>query len=194
MMLPEFNLIDEEEKVVKQKILQSKNTLPSQLSSHLAEAKKQEVKITNDIQAQKLNVSKSSKSERDQLQAKINEFIKNYNRLKINQQQIFENKTKQIKEKLEVLKKSKELFYANTKNTYDALHQEFIKDLRILDKQFSSDSTGIRETSMDNMIEIKNRCDLAFDNITNRIKDNINLFNDLVNLLISKQAKYGQMK
>ena len=44
------------------------------------------------------------------------------------------------------------------------------------------------------MIEIKNRCDLAFDNITNRIKDNINLFNDLVNLLISKQAKYGQMK
>lgn len=193
-ILPEYNKLDEEERLLKQNIIQSKKSIPNQIALQLSEAKNLETKITNEIQAKKMNLSKICKIERDQIQHKINELIYNYNRLKLNQQQVFEKKTKALKDKLAVLKNSKDQFYTKTKRTFDPKHDELIRELKIIDDQFKIDTENIRHGTNDKMNEIKTKLEIVFESITKRIKDNIDSFNNTVNQLITEQKRYNQMK
>jgi hypothetical protein len=191
---PEFNKLDEEERLLKQQIIQSKKTIPNQIASQLLEAKKLETKIISEIQAKKLNLSNTCKIERDQIQHKIRELTTNYNRLKANQQQVFEKKTKDLKDKLEILKKSKEEFYSTTKKFFDPKHDDLVIELRIIDNNFKKETDSIRINTIDKMTEMKTKLESVFDGITSRFKDNINSFNLTVNQLISEQTRYNQMK
>lgn len=194
ILLHEFNKLDEEERLLKQQIMQSKKNIPNQISLQLQEAKINESKITAEIQTQKLNLSKACMSERDHLQQKINNLSTNFNRLKLNQQQVFEKKTKVLKDKLEVLKNSRVQFYTDTKNAFDPKHDELLKELRCIDDQFKIDLEKIRLITFGNMNDIKTKLESILDGITKKIKDNILSFNYNVDLLISEQAKYKQMK
>jgi DNA-binding helix-hairpin-helix protein with protein kinase domain len=194
IVLNEFNKLDEEERLLKQQIIQSKKNIPNQISLQLQEAKKIESKITAEIQSKKLDLSNACKSERDQIQLKINDLTTNYNRLKLNQQQLFEEKTKVRKDKLEELKNSKIHFYSKTKNAFDSKHDELLKELRIIDDHFKVDSEKIRLITLGKMNDIKTKLESVFDGITIKIKDIIISFNNTVDLLITEQTKYKQMK
>lgn len=193
ILLHEFNTLDEEERLLKKQILQSKKNITNQISLQLKEAKKIESKITADIQTQKLNLSEACKIERDQIQQKINELNTNYHRLKLNQQQEFEKKTKGLKDKLEVLKNSKIQFYAMTKETFDKKHNELLTEIRFIDDHFNADSEKIRRITFGKMNEVKTKLKSEFDDITIRIKAEIITFNSTVNLLITELTKYKQI-
>lgn len=193
IVLPEFNKLDEEERLLKQQIIHSKNSISNQISLQLIEAKKLENKITTEIQIQKLVLNATFKIQRDKLQLKINELKSNHGLLKLNQQQVFEEKTKKDREKLEDIKKSKEQFYTNTKKTYDPLHNELIKEIRTIDNQFKIDIEKIRNTTITLMNEIQTNLEMNFDSITSSIKSSIIPFNNTVNLLILEQERFNQI-
>jgi len=186
--------IDVEEKALREQILKSKNNIPNQLSVHLSEAKKLEMNVTNDIQSKKINISKTFKNERDKIQLKINDQHTNYNKLKNIQQQLFEKNTKQLKDKLDVLKKAKDEYYSKIKSEFDPFHIQLIKDLQHLDSLYKNELNNIRNVTLDKMKEVKRLYELTFDKSTIKLKDSIDSFNNTANSLISHQTQYKQMK
>lgn len=191
---PEFNRLDEEERLLKQQIIHSKKNIPNQIASQLSEAKKLETKIISETQAKKLNISNTCKIQRNQLEHNIKELTDNHNRLKANQKQVFEKRTKDLKEKLEVLIKAKEQFYSTTKKSYDTKHASLAIELRRIDEDFKKETNFIRKITNEKMSEIKKNLESIFDDITARVKENITLFNYNVNQLILEQNRFNQMK
>lgn len=92
------------------------------------------------------------------------------------------------------LKRMKEQYFSDTKLAFDTQHDELIKNLRTLNKEFSIESKMIRQNTKTKMDEIKNNLKLTFDNITTGIKENIVSYNNNVNLLVIRQNKYNQIK
>ena len=186
--------IDEEEKAFRQQLLKSKNNIPNQLSVHLTEVKKVEMYVTNDIQSKKINISKTFKNERDKIQLKINDLLANYNKLKIIQQQLFEKNTKHLRDKLDVLKKTKDEYYSKIKGEFDPFHIELINDVQQLDSLFKNDLNNIRNITLNKMNEVKRLYELTYDKSTVKLKDSIDSFNNIANSLLTHQTKYKQMK
>jgi hypothetical protein len=186
----EIQKVDEEEKALRQQILKSKSNIPSQISNHLTDAKKLEMNVTNDIQRKKINISRTFKIERDKIQLKINELISNYNTLKIIQQELFEKNTKSLRDKIDVLKKSKEDFYSKVKSEFDPFHLELSNELKQLDSLYQNDLNNIRNATLIKMNEIKSAYELAYNKKTAKLKDSIILFNDTVYSLLTFQHQY----
>lgn len=92
------------------------------------------------------------------------------------------------------LKRMKEQYFSDTKLAFDTQHDELIKNLLTLNKEFSIESKMIRQNTKTKMDEIKKNLKLTFDNITTGIKENIVSYNNNVNLLVIRQNKYNQIK
>lgn len=190
----EIQKIVEEEKALRQQILKSKSNITSQISTHLSDAKKLEMNVTNDIQSKKINISRTFKIERDKIQLKINELLSNYNKLKIIQQQLFDKNTKLLKDKIDILKKTKDEYYSKVKSEFDPFHIELSNELKQLNSLYQNDLNNIRNATLDKMNEIKSAYELTFDKNTAKLKDSIVLFNDTANSLLTYQNQYIQFK
>lgn len=190
----EIQKIDEEEKILRQQMLKSKSNIPSQLSIHLSEAKKLEMNVTNDIQGKKMNISKIFKIERNKSQLKLSDHLSNYNKFKLIQQQLFDKNTKQLKDKIDILKKAKDEYYSKIKSEFDPFHIELVSELKKLDGLFQNDSKNIRDVTLAKMNEVKNMYEHTYDINTTKLKDVIILFNDTANSLLTYQNQYKQFK
>jgi len=190
----EIQKIDEEEKALRQQVLKSKSTITSQISTHLLDAKKLEMIATNDIQSKKINISKIFKIERDKVQLKINELLSNYNKLKINQQQLFDNNTKLLKDKIDILKKLKDEYFFKVKSEFDPIHTELSNELKYLDSMYQNDLNNIINVTLDKLNEIKISYETIYNINTTKLKDSIVVFNDTANSLLTYQNQYKQLK
>lgn len=194
LLKTDIEIIDAQEKVIRQEILKKKNNISNQLSVHLAEAKIREQNITNDIQRKKFNTSKTFINERNKVQFKINELAVNYTRIKIKQQQIFDNNTKQFKNNLEDLNKSKDEYYENIKKEFDPFHNELIKELQQLDNLFKIELNNIRNSTFAKMNEVNKNHELTHQKFMIKMKETVDSFNETVNSLLTYQSQYKHIK
>lgn len=186
--------IDNEEKLLRQAILKNKINIPTQLSVHLAEAKKLEQNVTNDVQIKKMNTTKIFKNERDKLQIKINELTANANKIKSAQQQLFDKNTKLLKGKIEILKNSKDEYYLKVRSEYDPLHNQLINELKQLDNLFKNELTTLNSSIFNDINEVNTKYEETYNKYTDKMKVNVISFNNTVNSLVSYQSQYKQNK
>ena len=95
--------IEDDEKKLLKEIMALKNTPNSDLAKILAQAKANELKVTNDIQQKKQLVSKEITSLRNEITRKINDVSTNTGKLIKAQNDKFETATKSEREKMKDL-------------------------------------------------------------------------------------------
>lgn len=183
-------LLNEEERLLNQKIAEYRKNAQNQISTKVSECRNMEKSLKNQIDNRKLNWIRACKIERDSIQLNLNNLLNRHKEETSIQKQIYDKKTLPLKKRLNELNDYKIKFYKEKKSSFDLIYNQLINDLLKLNSDFSDESEKTRNLTHRKITEEKLKLELKFNEITKKIKTKIDDFNLAVNLLISKQAKY----
>jgi DNA-binding helix-hairpin-helix protein with protein kinase domain len=184
--------IEEDEKKLSKEIMAQKNTPNSELAKILAQAKANELKVTNDIQQKKQLVSKEISGLRNEITKKINDISANTGKLIKVQNEKFETATKNEREKMKELVVRKDSEFEKITQEFDPIHLKLEKDIRGINSNFESELNIIISSLIAEFKSIESENEKRIIEYSKTANEMALIYNQLVNNLVLEQSKYKQ--